>query len=61
MVGVTENYPVFKARAVVRFMQAEGVCQREIYRRSVNIYSQNISSLKEVPVWGNKFKMAELL
>jgi hypothetical protein len=35
MAGVTENYSKFKARMVVRFLQAEGVSQNKIHCRLV--------------------------
>jgi hypothetical protein len=51
MIGVTENYSKFEVRAVVRFLQSEGLSQSEIHRRTVSVYGQNIFKRKEVSVW----------
>jgi transposase len=56
MADVIENYSKFDVRAVLRFLQAEGVSQREIHRRFVNVYDQNVFSRKAVSVWCKKFK-----
>jgi hypothetical protein len=48
MAGVTENYSKFEVHAVVRFLQAEGVCQSESHCRLVSVYGQNVFSRKEV-------------
>jgi hypothetical protein len=44
MAGVIENYCKFKARAVVGFLQAEGMSQSEIHRRLASVYGQKVFS-----------------
>jgi hypothetical protein len=56
MAGVIESYFKFEVRAVVRFLQAERVSQGEIHRRLESVSGQNVSSRKEVFLWGKKFK-----
>jgi hypothetical protein len=48
MAGVIENYFKFEVHAMVRNVQAEGVGQSGIHRMLVNVYGQNVFSLKEV-------------
>jgi hypothetical protein len=50
MAGVIENYSKFEVRAVVRFLQADGVSQSEVHLRLVSVYGQNVFSRKEVSV-----------
>jgi hypothetical protein len=56
MEGVIENYSKSEVRAVVRFLQAEGVSEREIHRRLVSVYGQNVFIRKELSACCNKFK-----
>jgi ribosomal protein S19E (S16A) len=51
MAYVAENYFKFYVRAVVRLLQAEGVIQSEIRRRSLSVHGQKVVSRKEVSVW----------
>jgi hypothetical protein len=53
MAGVIENYSKVEVRAVVRFLQAEGVSQSKIHHMLVSVYGQNVFSRKEVFVWPN--------
>jgi hypothetical protein len=55
MAGVTENYSKIEVGAVIRFLQAEGVSQSEIRRRSLSVYGQKVFSQEEMSVWFNKF------
>jgi beta-phosphoglucomutase-like phosphatase (HAD superfamily) len=48
MSGVIVNYSKFVVRALVRFLQAEGVSLSEIHCRSANGYGHNISRRIEV-------------
>jgi hypothetical protein len=43
--GVIENYSEFEVRAVVRFLQAEGMSQSEILRRFASAYGRKKKSL----------------
>jgi hypothetical protein len=56
MASVIENYSKFEVCTMVRFLQEEGASQGEIHRRLVSVYSQNVFSQMEVPVWCSKFK-----
>jgi hypothetical protein len=56
MAGVNGHSCKFEVRAVVRFMQAEGVSQSRIHGRLVSVYGQNVCSRKEASVWCIKFK-----
>jgi hypothetical protein len=56
MADVIENYYKFEVRAVVRFLQAEGVSQRKLHREIESVYGDKVFSRKEVSVWCNKFK-----
>jgi hypothetical protein len=47
MTGVTENYSKSEVRAVVRFLQAEGVSQREIHRRLLGVRGKFIADYWE--------------
>jgi hypothetical protein len=47
-------YSNFEVLTVVRFLQVEGVSQRD--SSQVSVYEQNVFSPKEVAVWSNKFK-----
>jgi hypothetical protein len=51
MASVAENCSKFEVRAVVRFLQAEGVHESKINCRLVSVYGQNVFHQKEVPVW----------
>jgi hypothetical protein len=44
MAGVIENYSMFEARAMIRFLQAQGMSQREIHRKLASVYSQEVFS-----------------
>jgi hypothetical protein len=54
MAGLIENYSKIEVRALVRFLQVEGVSQSEIYRRLVSDYAPKV--FKKVSVWCDKFK-----
>jgi hypothetical protein len=56
MGGVTENYSKIEVRAVVRFLQAEGVTESEINSRLLSVYGQKVFSRKDVSLRCNKFK-----
>jgi site-specific recombinase XerC len=56
MTIVTENYSTFEIRAMVRFLQAEGMSHSKIQHRLASVYSHNIFSRKEVSVSCNKIK-----
>jgi hypothetical protein len=44
MAILIENYSEFEVRAVVRFLQAEGVSENEIHCRLVSVYAENVFS-----------------
>jgi hypothetical protein len=58
MASVTENYSKFEVPAVVWFLQAEGVSQREIHCRLVSVYGQNVFRQKYM-CGAINFRMAE--
>jgi hypothetical protein len=55
MVCVIENNSKFEVRAVVIFLQAEGVSQNKSHSKLVSVYGQKVFSQKEVSCC-NKFK-----
>jgi hypothetical protein len=56
MAGKTQNDSKFEVRAVVKFLQAEGVRRSETHRRSESVCDQNVFIRKGVSVWCNRFK-----
>lgn len=56
MACVIAEYSKCEVRAVIRFLQAEGVNQSEIHRRLEGVYGPKVLSRKEVSVWCKKFK-----
>jgi hypothetical protein len=59
MANVIKHYSKFEVQAVVRFLHVEWVSQREIHRRLVSVYSQNISAKRKYLCGATSLKMAE--
>jgi hypothetical protein len=59
MAGMTGNYSKFEVRAVVRFLQAEGVSRGEIHRRLESVSGQNVPAERKRLCGAKKLKMPE--
>jgi hypothetical protein len=51
-----ENLSSVEVRAVIWFLKEKQKSPTEIHKEVVEVYSENVISLKQVSVWCNQFK-----